>query len=88
MEFEWDERKNAVNIEKHGISFTEAVKAFTDPKRKIRFNEKHSANESRFYCLGKIGEKVATVRFTIRGQKMRIIGAGFWRQGRKIYEQE
>jgi hypothetical protein len=29
-----------------------------------------------------------TVRFIVRGSKVRIIGAGYWREGRKIYEQD
>jgi len=85
MKFEWDEEKNLANIAKHGISFEKAVRAFLDPKRKIRFNERHSAVEMRYYCLGMVGERVMTVRFTMRGSKVRIIGAGFWREGRKIY---
>lgn len=31
---------------------------------------------------------IATVRFTKRGKRIRIIGAGFWREGRKFYEAE
>ena len=87
MNFEWDENKNLLNIEKHGISFGEAIKAFSDPKRKIRFNKKHSAEEMRYYCLGMVDGRVMTVRFIIRSNKIRIIGAGYWREGRKIYEQ-
>lgn len=30
--------------------------------------------------------KIATVRFTPRKGRIRIIGAGFWRAGRKLYE--
>ncbi len=30
MEFEWDEEKNRLNIDKHGISFEEAVLVFDD----------------------------------------------------------
>lgn len=29
-----------------------------------------------------------TVRFTYRGMKFRIFGAGFWRKGKKIYEEK
>ncbi|MFH1759606.1 MAG: BrnT family toxin [bacterium] len=86
MKFEWDDIRNLVNIEKHGVSFEEAMQAFIDPKRKIRLNQKHSANEMRYYCLGMIGGRVMTVRFLVRGSKVRIIGAGYWREGRKIYE--
>ncbi len=88
MKFEWNEDKNLVNIEKHGVSFKKAVKAFLDPKRKIRLNNKHSADEMRYYCLGIVNNRVMTVRFTVRGSKVRIIGAGYWREGRKIYEQD
>ncbi len=88
MKFEWDEDKNLTNIEKHGISFKEAMQAFLDPRRKIRLNAKHSTVEMRYYCLGIVGGRVLTVRFIIRGGKIRIIGAGYWREGRKFYEQE
>jgi uncharacterized DUF497 family protein len=88
MKFEWDEDKNLSNIEKHGVSFEDAMNAFLDPKRKIRLNKKHSTIEMRYYCLGKVDKRVMTVRFLIRGSKVRIIGAGYWREGRKIYEQD
>lgn len=87
MNFEWDEDKNLVNIEKHGVSFKEAIQAFLDPNRKIRLNAKHSSVEIRYYCLGMVDNRILTVRFIIRDKKVRIIGAGFWREGKKIYEQ-
>lgn len=88
MEFEWDQFKNLANIDKHGVSFEEALLAFLDPNRKIRLNVKHSGEERRYYCFGKVGNRVMTVRFTVRGTKIRIIGAGYWREGRKAYEQD
>lgn len=88
MDFEWDSDKNLGNIEKHGISFEEAMNAFLDPKRKIRLNTKHSSVEMRYYCLGMVESRVLTVRFLIRNGKVRIIGAGYWREGKKLYEQE
>ncbi len=88
MDFEWDHDKNILNVKKHGISFEVAVKAFLDPKRKIRLNKKHSVVELRYYCLGMVEGRVLTVRFIVRGSKVRIIGAGYWREGRKIYEQD
>ena len=33
------------------------------------------------------GTGILTVRFTYRNQRIRIIGAGYWRRGKKIYEQ-
>jgi uncharacterized DUF497 family protein len=88
MKFEWDDDKNLSNIEKHGVSFEEAMQAFLDPERKIRLNTRHSAVEIRYYCLGRIRDRVLTVRFTVRGGSIRIIGAGYWREGRKLYEKE
>jgi hypothetical protein len=35
-----------------------------------------------------VGDGVLTVRFTYRGAIIRIYGAGFWRKGRKIYEDQ
>jgi uncharacterized DUF497 family protein len=87
MEFEWDEDKNLANIGKHGVSFDEAMQAFLDPKRKIRLNTRHSGNEIRYYCIGVVAGRVLTVRFTVRKGKVRLIGAGYWREGRKFYEQ-
>lgn len=88
MEFEWDERKNAINIAKHGLSFYEAQQAFSDNKRIILSDTKHSFKEERYFCIGKtpVGA-IATVRFTVRNGHIRIIGAGYWREGKKIYAQ-
>ena len=86
--FEWDEPKNLENQEKHGVSFELAQYAFADPYRVIAEDITHSQEEKRYYCFGKVGEGVITVRFTYRGNKIRIIGAGYWRKGRKIYGDE
>ena len=48
----------------------------------------HSNSENRFYCFGAAGGGVLTVRFTYRSDRIRIIGAGYWRKGKRIYEQE
>ena len=48
----------------------------------------HSSNEQRYFCFGFVDGGVMTVRFTYRGGRIRIIGAGYWRKGRTIYEQE
>lgn len=85
--FEWDENKEQLNIEKHGVSFYEAQKAFLDRNRVIAEDIEHSHDEARYYCFGKIGDMIMSVRFTYRNNKIRIIGAGYWRKGKKIYEQ-
>jgi uncharacterized DUF497 family protein len=86
MTFEWDDEKDAANLAKHGISFLVAQEAFFDPRRIISRDTAHSDDETRYYCFGKIAGNVVTVRFTLRKSKIRIIGAGYWRKGRKAYE--
>jgi uncharacterized DUF497 family protein len=87
MQFEWDENKNLENIEKHGISFEEAQDAFDDEKRIVYEDEKHSTEtEKRFYCVGKVCNRIAVIRYTKRNGKIRIFGAGYWRDGRYLYE--
>lgn len=86
--FEWDEQKDKENYKKHGVSFYLAQRAFMDPNRLIAEDIEHSITEIRYYCFGKVDNEILTVRFTYRGHKIRIIGAGYWRKGRKIYEQQ
>lgn len=86
--FDWDARKNRDNVEKHGVSFIEAQRAFGDPKRFIAEDTAHSQGERRYFCFGAVGGGVLTVRFTWRANVIRIIGAGYWRKGKAIYERE
>ena len=85
---EWDETKNSENQGKHGISFEQAQYAFADPQRVIAEDLDPSITEERYYCFGKVGEGLLTVRFTYRGKTIRIVGAGYWRKGKKIYKKE
>jgi hypothetical protein len=87
MEFEWNDSKDAINIAKHGLSFYEAQTAFLDKKRIIFPDMKHSSEEKRYFCIGKtVTGGIATVRFTVRNNSIRIIGAGYWREGKKRYD--
>jgi uncharacterized DUF497 family protein len=86
--FEWDSEKEEKNLQKHGVNFEKAAMAFLDPKRLIIRDEKHSQKESRYFCLGKIGDDILTVRFMKTSSRIRIIGAGNWRKERKIYEEK
>ena len=49
----------------------------------ILLDEEHSDAEQRFYCIGKVGDGILTVRFTYRNNIIRIFGAGYWRKGNK-----
>ena len=86
--FDWDPGKDRINRAKHGNSFETAQYAFFDADRVIAKDLSHSDTEDRFYCFGRVGNGILTVRFTYRGNVIRIIGAGFWRRGKQIYERE
>jgi len=49
MTFEWDENKNQIIIQKHGVSFEETKGAFLDMHRIIIVDEKHSRSEKRYF---------------------------------------
>lgn len=87
-DFEWDSSKEKLNREKHGVSFSLAQLAFLDHNRVILEDKEHSNDEKRHYCLGRVAGGIMTVRFTYRKNKIRIIGTGFWRKGKRIYERE
>jgi uncharacterized DUF497 family protein len=86
--FEWDPVKDLENFLKHGVYFADAQLAFSDERRVIEQDTKHSESEPRYYCIGRVGVGVLTVRFTWRSGVIRIIGAGFWRKGKAVYERE
>ena len=52
LRFEWDPRKAAANLRKHGISFSEAQTAFTDGHGLLIDDPEHSSEEDRFALLG------------------------------------
>ena len=87
-DFEWDDAKDSLNQKKHGVSFALSQFAFLDKNRIILEDLDHSELEKRYYCLGQIAGGIMTVRFTYRESKIRIIGAGYWRKGKMIYERE
>ena len=87
-DFEWDDAKDRVNQEKHGASFALAQLVFLDPERVILEDLAHGEDEKRFYCLGRVHDRIMTVRFTYLHNIIRIIGAGYWRKGKVLYEKE
>ncbi len=48
----------------------------------------HSKTEKRFFCFGEVDGGILTVRFTYRSGVIRIFGAGYWRKGKTIYENQ
>ena len=52
IRFVWDSRKAASNQKKHGVSFGEAVTAFSDERGLLIPDPDHSENEERFVLIG------------------------------------
>lgn len=52
LRFEWDDRKAAANLKKHGVSFQEAKSVFVDERARLIDDPDHSEDEHRFVLLG------------------------------------
>ena len=74
MEFEWDEQKEIINIEKHHISFNIAKQVFNDMNRIEIYDMQHSFEEDRYNTIGMV-EDVLFVVYTERKEKIRLISA-------------
>lgn len=77
--FEWDEEKNKINIQKHGISFNEAKLIFNDYNAIEIFDAENSTiDEERYIVIGEINTfLVVTMIYTERYNKIRIISARY-----------
>lgn len=76
INFIWDKNKAKLNIEKHKLSFEEAVTVFADPLAFIFDDEEHSRIEQRALIIGHTNKnKIIIVSFTERNQHIRIISA-------------
>ena len=76
--FEWNEKKAASNLKKHGVSFEEAALAFYDPNALFWIDRGRSqANEEREICMGLTEQGILVVVFTERqsGGRIRVISA-------------
>ena len=75
--FEWDTRKNASNVTKHGIDFRDAAKAF-EKGTVSRVDDRKDYGERRINSIGDMGSGkvvVVNITHTQRDQKTRIISA-------------
>lgn len=52
LRFEWDPKKAAANLRKHGVSFEDAQTVFVDENAKLIDDPDHSEDEDRFVLLG------------------------------------
>ena len=81
MGFEWDARKNAANLAKHGIDFEDAIAVFDGPTLE-RIDTRRDYGEIRIAVIGAANNRVLYLAYTPRGENRRIISA------RKANEQE
>ena len=87
MEFEWDPRKAAVNLRKHGVDFADAGTLLHD-EQAITISDEDSDEEDRFVTLGldALG-RVLVVVYTWREDRPRLLSARkATRRERRRYE--
>jgi len=76
VQFTWDPKKAASNLQKHGVSFDEAMTVFLDPLARIHDDPDHSIGEVREIITGfSAAGHLLLVSFTERGDAIRIINA-------------
>jgi uncharacterized protein len=75
--YEWDPKKAAANLRKHGVSFREAASAFSDPFALTFDDPDHSSDERRFITIGtSTRNRVVFLAHADRGEdRVRIISA-------------
>ncbi len=52
LDFEWDPAKALLNSKNHGIAFEEAASVLLDPLALTVFDQKHGADEDRWFTIG------------------------------------
>jgi len=75
MEFEWDPAKAEANLAKHGIDFDDAIGVFDDPAVGTEPDPRHYSGEMRYRAIGRVGETILLVCYTMRAKRRRIISA-------------
>ena len=77
MDIEWDPTKDEANLDKHGLSFTEAAELFRGDVDYLEiYDHEHSREEDRFIAIGPIRRGVIVVVYTERDDDvLRIISA-------------
>ena len=74
MKFEWDEKKNRINRQKHSISFETAMLVFNDDNRIEIYDFEHSGDENRYKTIGCVND-ILFVVYTERKENIRLISA-------------
>jgi uncharacterized DUF497 family protein len=90
VEFEWDPKKEAKNIRKHKVAFSEAATVFGDTLSSTVPDPDHSEDEDRYIIVGlSYRQRILMVAHTERSERIRIISARTLTPAeRKAYEEE
>lgn len=90
MEFEWDPKKEAKNIRKHKVTFSEAATVFADMLSTTVPDPDHSEDEDRSIIIGlSQRSRLLMVAHTEHGERIRIISARTLTPSeREAYEEE
>ena len=75
MNFEWDEEKRRLNLEKHGIDFARVLPVFDSLDALTMEDESEDYGERRFILLCPLDTMIIHVTFTYRDDAIRIISA-------------
>jgi hypothetical protein len=76
MDYEWDERKRAVNLTKHGIDFARACRIWDENGQVLVVEDaRHDYRERRFHAFGVVDGILLMAVFTWREERCRIISA-------------
>ena len=76
LEFEWDATKASSNLQKHGVSFSEAKTVFNDEFSLTMPDLEHNGDEDRWIDLGLSAQGLLLiVVYTDRNNRIRIISA-------------
>jgi len=89
MSYQWDPRKAASNLEKHGVDFADAVGVFED-EWALTIKEQYVAGEQRFVTMGMdfLGRMLVVV-YMYRNDDIRLISARTaTKRERRIYERK
>lgn len=89
LKFEWELRKAASNLSKHGVSFEEGLTVFADPLAQIFNDEDHSVEERREIIIGHSSQnRLLVACFTAQADSVRIFSVRIaTARERKDYEE-
>lgn len=73
--FAWGEEKREANLVKHGLDFADALEVFSDALRIERIDSRRQYREERRQVIGRVGEHVVFLVYTVRGEARRVISA-------------